>query len=72
MGAWLLGLERRLGVGQRPLGDPAQAARGVGGRTLESARERIHLDRRSLALTAEGSFQPWFGFVIDRRAQFVH
>ena len=46
----LLGLERSLDMGWRPLGSPAQAHCRLGGRSLVAARPRLCVDRRRLAL----------------------
>jgi len=46
----LLGLERHLGMGQRPMGSAAPAYRRLGGRALVAARPRLCLDRRRVAL----------------------
>jgi hypothetical protein len=50
LGAGLLVLERRLGMGKWPLSGPPQTRRGLGRRTLGETRPRLYLDRRRLAV----------------------
>jgi hypothetical protein len=51
----LLGLERHLGMGQRPMGCAAEAERRLGRRALVAARPRLCLDRRQLAVAGGSS-----------------
>ncbi len=50
LGAWLLGLEWRLGMDRRPLRGSADTRRCLGGRALGETRPRLRLDRRRVAV----------------------
>jgi hypothetical protein len=52
LGAGLLGLERRLGMDRRRLGDSATPGRHLGGRPLGKTRPRLCLGPRSLAVAS--------------------
>ena len=57
VGPWLLGLEWRLGMDRRRLGNPAISRRNLGGWTLGAAGKRVCLGRRALAVGARPTRQ---------------